>query len=210
MKPFPTVKKLAIIGSAGRRDDAFRITSALYRAAYEKVEGLISALGSVDTLVSGGAAFADHLAVHLFLKGRVPSLRLYLPAHYSLATGRYVEPYRKCPGSITNHWHREFSRKCGGDSLNALRRAILDSGCHSEVRFGFDARNAGIADNADGVVALTFGAGAELKPGGSANTMGICLGKGIPTWHICLPGLELFNPATVRVEPHVVSPPANP
>ena len=198
LTPTSPVHRLAVIGSAGRGEDAKRVTKELYRAMYDRLLAFITELGTVEELGSGGAAFADHLAVLAFLAGKMPRLWLSLPASFVLSTGRFVEPYLKSPGSITNYHHRNFSRAVGGDSLRALRRALLADGCTSDVFLGFEERNAPIAAWADGVIAFTFGDGAILKDGGSARTMARCLARGIPSWHVCLPSMAIYSPAEVR------------
>lgn len=66
---------LAIIGTAGRGTDAAKLSGPLYDAMYRRTLDAMKAWGVRD-LVSGGAAWADHLAVRAFLEGEAGSLRL--------------------------------------------------------------------------------------------------------------------------------------
>jgi hypothetical protein len=187
--------KLAVIGTAGRGDDAPRINRALYVKMAVALKQVLVQVGPISRLVSGGAAVADHLAVGFFLRDLVPALSLHLPASYSRAAREYVEPYPKSAGSISNYWHREFSRKCGGNSLNSIYEALSKPGCSHKIYMGFDLRNAGIAEEADAAVAFTFGADAALKPGGTWGTMEQCLRREIPTYHVDLHTMKIYSPA---------------
>lgn len=193
--PAKSIRRLAVIGTAGRGDDALRVTPELYAQMARTLRGLVEQLGSVECLVSGGAAVSDHLAVGFFLKGLSPTLSVHLPALYSHSAGAYVEPYKKSPGSISNYWHRRFSDRCHGNSLRALGEAMRRPGCASKVHYGFEARNDAIADEADGLVAFTFGSGAALKRGGSWHTMSRALRRSIPTWHVDLNSMQIYSPA---------------
>ena len=187
--------KLAVIGTAGRGEDAPKINRELYVQMAGALKTVIAQVGPIDRLVSGGAAVADHLAVGFFLRDLVPGLSLHLPASYSRSFRAYVEPFPKSAGSISNYWHREFSRKCGGNSLSALYDAITKPGCTSQTYMGFDRRNTAIAEEAEVVVAFTFGAEAVLKRGGTWGTMEQCLRREIPTYHVDLHTMRIFSPA---------------
>ena len=194
--PTPPIRSLAVVGSAGRNEDAPLVTPERYSAMAAALRALIAEIGTVERLVSGGAAFADHLAVGLFLRGEVPKLQLHLPAIFSLSAECFVEPERKSRGAICNHWHRSFSARCGGNSLAALCRAIESPGAEQKVHFGFSTRNAAVAADADALVAFSFGKGAEVKSSwGTAETVRMALERNIQTWHIDLHTMERFCPA---------------
>ena len=68
---------VGIIGTAGRKEDGVRLTEGDYRYL---VEYIGKAVKPNDVLISGGAAWADHVAVQLFLDGKAGGLVLHLPA----------------------------------------------------------------------------------------------------------------------------------
>lgn len=176
---------IAIIGTAGRQDDAPRISLALYDEMYARTVETISEW-KCKSAVSGGAAVSDHLAVRAYLDGHVTELLLYLPAPF--VDGRFVPtPHvRFNPGRTIQNYHEDFSRRCGLDSIGELVAAI-DKGAQSTVIEGFHNRNLEVAQAARSVLAFTFGRGpsgdfdaqdagftkaaaAGLKDGGTAHT----------------------------------------
>jgi len=192
---------IAIIGTAGRDDDAPRINRALYDAMYAHTLEAISAWGC-RTAVSGGAAVADHLSVRAFLDGAVDSLMLFLPARFD---GRRYVPnplVPSNPGQTTNGYHEDFSEACGIDSLHEIAKAIR-KGARTEVHEGFKRRNLEVASACTHMVALTFGKGsppedilpsdagfmdhkaAGLKDGGTQHTWNECW-KASRKRHVCL------------------------
>lgn len=182
---------IGIIGTAGRGSDAEYMSRELYDDMYRR---LIDTLDEwqVDDAVSGGAAWADHLAVRAFLEGYLKDLTLFLPAEFR--DGKFVPDARQQfnPGQTLNYYHDRFSKVCGIDSRRQLAMAI-EAGARARVIPGFHARNAEVARHANFLVAFTFGkastpevsdfcAGEEgyatsraagLKDGGTAHTWGM-------------------------------------
>jgi hypothetical protein len=174
---------LAIIGTAGRGTDAHKLSRQLYDAMYRRTLDAMKEWGDRD-LVSGGAAWADHLAVRAFLKGEAETLRLFLPARF--AGGRYLGPPADA-ARTANHYHDEFSRALGIDTLSEIEEAVR-RGAVVSSHPGFKTRNLEVAAAASHVLAFTFGAGREpavaveadeafgsafdagLKDGGTAHT----------------------------------------
>lgn len=181
---------LAVIGSAGRQQDAKYVTTGLYDAMYDETLRAMRDWGS-RRLTSGGAAFADHLAVRAFNAGEAEALSLFLPAPF--ARGRFVRPNYAANSdwSTANRYHEQFSRACGVDSLAELEEAIA-RGAAVVVRGGFKARNLDVAEAARAMLAFTFGADREpedlpgdhpgfrdhreagLRDGGTAHTWNEC------------------------------------
>lgn len=178
-------RPLAVIGTAGRQDDAERITRALYDEMYART---LETIGDwrCKALVSGGAAVADHLAVRAFLDRRVEALSLFLPAPFVDGKFRPTPHVRFNPGRTIQLYHEDFSRRCGIDSLGELATAI-ERGASVTVIEGFHNRNLEVAAVAGSVLAFTFGTGpsgdfdgedagfskaatAGLKDGGTAHT----------------------------------------
>lgn len=172
-------KSLAIIGSAGRQSDAARMSAELYAAMCSEARTMVRDHG-VRWLVSGGAAFADHVAITLFLEGSVPNLTLFLPAPWDSSAGRYVD---RGDGRTANFYHAGFAEKTGVAGLKEIGEANKGGGSFV-VGQGFKHRNTLVASSSAMVLAFTFGAGsptkdweggtpaimAGLKPGGTSDT----------------------------------------
>lgn len=160
--------KLAIIGTAGRREDADILTRAHWRMMCVIGRTVAVTTGATE-LVSGGAAYADHVAVQLFLDGDVKRLSLHLPADlHPSGFASTSDPYDA--GRVANHYHREFSKVAGIDSLAQLNQAV-GAGAKVSVNLnGFKARNTDVANSADVMLAFTFGQGERLKDSGTKDT----------------------------------------
>jgi hypothetical protein len=146
---------LGVIGSAGRGSDIGNLSPELYEemcdiAAAEALEQ------GVSEAVSGGAAFADHAAVKLFLDGTVSSLRLYLPASFD---GRRFVPDPRVPGNpgrVANDYHEQFRNVCHVEGLAQIAKAI-EAGAVVETFRGFKRRNLEVAGRSRKLLAFTFG-----------------------------------------------------
>jgi hypothetical protein len=185
-------RRLAVIGTAGRQDDAARMTVALYDRMFESLVEMIGRW-KIDAVVSGGAAWSDHLAVRAFLEGVVPNLVLFLPAEFDLAANAFV-PNPKVqfnPGQTLNNYHKAFSRQIGLDTLGEISTALRRNSVVAAVHPGFHRRNSEVASFSNYLVAYTFGnhpsmelkpdhpafvnsKAAGLKDGGTAHTFGEC------------------------------------
>lgn len=191
---------LAVIGSAGRGSDASRMTRVIYDAMYDALTETMEQWGC-RKLVSGGAAFADHLAVRAFLDGAAEELVLFLPAPFG--GGAFED---RGDGRTANRYHRAFSKACDIDSLDELQSALTRA--KYQGYNGFKRRNLEVADAASqGVVAFTFGRDWEtcdihpddaafrsareagLKDGGTAHTWQECW-KAARKRHVSLTRLE--------------------
>lgn len=161
-------RRVAIIGTAGR-DKSKPMNLALWDAM---VADLKFRLAPGDVLISGGAAWADHLAVHAYLKGWCTRLELYLPAPFP--DGRYQGPAQSA-ASAANYYHDLFSRACHLDSLAQLKKAVV-TGAKATAqppRAGYSAmfaRNRQVAAACTAVVAYTFGEGEQPAEGGTLDT----------------------------------------
>ena len=169
---------LAIVGTAGRKDDAAKLSRHHFEAMCVVAEGLLNQLEEnkypISHLVSGGAAWADHVAVRLFLDKKVPNLRLFLPAAWE--DGRYkdngitADPFKN-PGGTANYYHRKFQVATHINSLSEIHSAKAEGAELIPVEKGFYARNALVAKS-DCILAITYGNGNEVKDGGTADTVG--------------------------------------
>jgi hypothetical protein len=167
---------LSIVGTAGRKDDEKRLSKKHFEAMCLVAEGLIDQIREnnypLTHLVSGGAAWADHVAVKLFLDKKVPHLRLFLPAEWQ--NGSYKDtgdrdPFKN-PGGTANHYHKKFQTATNINSLTEIQLAQIEGAELIPVAKGFYARNALVAKS-DFILACTFGKEHEVKDGGTADTI---------------------------------------
>ena len=167
---------LAIIGTAGRKDDAKRLTTNHFKAMCLVAEGLLEQINDsnypITHLVSGGAAWADHVAVRLFLDKKVSGLRLFLPAAFE--DGSYHDNGSKDAwenaGGTANHYHKLFQNSTGVNGLSDILIAKAHGAELIPVLKGFHARNALVAKS-DFLLACTFGQERMVKEGGTADTV---------------------------------------
>lgn len=174
---------IGIIGSAGRRGDGAKVTRQAWSAAAQTVLALVAPFATAGPLHlhSGGAAFADHLAVILpvLLGTATPVfLHLYFPCRLTEVgfedTG--IMDWRRNPGGALNRYHYAFSRALGcvpGTSLGELNQVAHEANTRVEIHFGFHSRNAAVARAAkDVLIATTFAERAtdDIPDGGTAHT----------------------------------------
>lgn len=177
------MNNIAIIGTAGR-DKTKRMDLVLWQRMLN--HALIN-IPRGSHVVSGGAAWADHLAVVLFMRGHAKGLTLHLPAPFR---GGCFKGPSKSSASAANWYHQKFSEAVGIDSLADIDMALRVLRCEhtcepSQIGFGgMFARNAKVAADADIVYAYTFGEGDEPADGGTKHTWDLCKGK---RTHVSLP-----------------------
>jgi len=166
--------RIAIIGTAGRKADGNKLNKELYGKMFHAAQKIIGGWNLTDiTLVSGGAAWADHIAVSLYLaKFMNCKLELHLPCPFDVQNTRFydtgVVDFRTNPGGTANYYHRQFSQKMGGSTLTSMARILPDIRVFDNYKGLFD-RNNGVA-RVDYMIAFTFGYGQIPKDGGTKNT----------------------------------------
>lgn len=177
------MSRIAIIGTAGRGKQV--MTRELWdwmvgSAKHRVPEG--------SHVVSGGAAWADHLAVELALCGHVDQLTLHLPAPFDKC---FVGPHGSA-GAISNFYHHHFSRIIGRRSLSDIEKVIQMIGVTvtyepvSRDASTMFSRNLKVA-SCERMLAYTFGRCGVPADGGTKDTWNKC--RGIRT-HIELPIFE--------------------
>lgn len=182
--------KIAIIGTAGR-DKTKPMSLALWHWMINAAKEVIPA---GEHLISGGAAWADHVAVQLYLEGYAKELTLHFPA--PLASRGFEGPSNSS-ASAANYYHDRFSYMIGQTSIRDLHNAI-SKGARStciESRIGYSGmfeRNKRVAKDAEGMLAFTFGQGNVPADGGTKDTWDQCKGARL---HLSLPILEQPFPA---------------
>lgn len=176
---------LAIIGTAGRKEDEAKLTLPMWREVYKGVR-VRTRMMLVEALASGGAAWADHLAVQLYLADEVKSLHLFLPAPFEGGRFRDTGGFGvQNPGGTTNYYHRKFSAKLNINSLADISAAIEKGATVTVDTGGFFGRNSLVAEATDSVLALTFGTRDYAGVWVDANTAGLKDGGTTHTWNKC-------------------------
>jgi hypothetical protein len=167
---------VSIIGTAGRKSDANKLNAELFAKmvvqAKQTIETTWGLFPENVELVSGGAAWADHVAVRLFLNNPEYRIRLELPAAWeeNQFADSGTKDWKQNHGRVANHYHSEFEKKSGIHSLEDIqvakeRDAVLNA--HTK---GFFARNAIVAKS-EYLIAFTFGKNSQPpKDSGTLHT----------------------------------------
>ena len=194
---------VAIVGTAGRKNDAARMSRELFERMCQRTTQIIERELHLDwkniCIQSGGAAWSDHVAVRLFLqRPETTALKVYLPcpldgnARYR-DTGSY--DWRTNPGRTSNFYHSQFTKAIGTDSLQELltaqqRGAVLDTS-----GTGFHSRNSMIA-KCDILIAFSWSDGDQPWDGGTSDTWRKCKGRKV---HVPL-SLLCIEPESKRIK----------
>ena len=164
--------RIAIVGTSGRGDnnETENMTSELYAKMLEIAEQYLLKAQELDdavSLISGGAAWSDHLAVSLHLKYKVP-LILHLPCKF---TDKFVPGDNSSKqwgtAKTANELHQKFSAVVGFDSLAQLEQVQKTAIKYGQ---GFLARNTQIVENADWLLAFSWSTSDKKITGGTGDT----------------------------------------
>jgi hypothetical protein len=140
------------------------------------IEGRFKCTLADVQLVSGGAAWGDHVAVALFLKGLVAGLTLYLPCEWvtgsnpSHLTKGKSRSWKTNPGLLANERHMSFSDAIGRDTLKEIEAARLKGARIITDYRGFHRRNYAVAQAAARLIAFTWGVGYAPSSRGTLDT----------------------------------------
>jgi hypothetical protein len=191
--------RVAIVGSIGREDEAKQMSKELYQKMQNIVKKILQERGYQTkdiTFVGGGNAFAEHLAVSLFLESSESRLELYLPCTLDQLFGS-----SSATGIFLVKRHRTFSEKVffkPNTSLEHLKEAIKRGAQIKEIKEGISERNLYVAQSVDLLIAFTFSSRHDqLKiNGGASDVWQKCtLGEKI---HISLLDIDSFNSKTAK------------
>lgn len=164
------MSRIGLIGSAGRKDDASKISRDLYRRMVKDARDIIHKEAQKPyELVSGGAAFSDHLAITLYLLGFADSLTLYFPC---LWIPDFGFDSQNPAGKTANYYHNQFSTKLGSKptaTLQGIQKAINKGAVCHEIEAGFHARNILVGKDLDLLIAYTFSSTGLPKNGGTSH-----------------------------------------
>jgi len=180
---------IAVIGTAGRQGLHHQMDLSTVKWMEQQV---IELAAWTARLISGGAAWADHTAVRLFLNHRIqfPELELFLPCPWRYDRVRFqdsgIRDWRTNPGGTANYYHRLYKERTGIDSLAEINQAIQE-GAKTHVGSGFHGRNTQVAATATQLIAFTFGQGDEPDDGGTLHTWHEAKKCGVECIHKTLP-----------------------
>jgi len=158
---------LGIIGTAGRREDQGLLGPYHFDRMVKAVVTLMDRL-SLDPktvkVVSGGAAWADHVAVTLALDHIIEpeNLTLFIPVpleYYGYEGPQDHAVYKK-QGETANYYHKLFSRTIGRDSIKEIHTAVKWGASLRDDVMGFMPRNSLVAKACQHGHLLAFTAGA--------------------------------------------------
>lgn len=159
---------VGIVGTAGREPSTISRLTVLYPMMVQTVMGLVT---PDDVLQSGGAAWADHVAVSIFKiwsrQGLNPKINLFLPCEFNLTGCYFTGTGAQAKTAWTaNNYHRIFSEAVGSNTLLGLAEVLRMPGCEWYVGEGFFARNLDVG-NCDLLIAQTFAVGSYPADGGT-------------------------------------------
>eukprot|EP00735_Rhodelphis_limneticus_P008881 TRINITY_DN2350_c0_g1::TRINITY_DN2350_c0_g1_i1::g.20848::m.20848 TRINITY_DN2350_c0_g1::TRINITY_DN2350_c0_g1_i1::g.20848 ORF type:complete len:250 (-),score=11.29,sp/Q5UP22/YR261_MIMIV/30.50/7e-19 TRINITY_DN2350_c0_g1_i1:232-981(-) len=207
--------RVSIIGSAGGHcspDQLKYMNSALFskmkEAALRVMQSAIAPEEDVH-LLSGGAAWSDHVAVQIFLDNHAASLTLHLPTKWvqgsSSSATHTPSPsfsdngshdWRVNPGRMSNQYHRKFSDAIRRNSLLEIHRAIEKGAKHIDSYKGFHARNDAVAKNCDLLIAFSWSIESKPADGGTSYTWNKCPLPKEKKFHISL--YDLITPISQK------------
>lgn len=158
---------VGVIGSAGRKEDASKMTKQLYQwmyrdAGYRIVKFFEESDHDELHFHSGGAAWADHLVVSLMKSGIGDAATLHLPTRFHTKYARFSDG--NPTGKTANYYHEQFSEKLEQDTLAGLAHFMLDPRVRAIQYKGFFPRNIGIGEASELLLAYTWGPGKQPKP----------------------------------------------
>lgn len=170
---------VAIIGTANRKKELLsKMSVELYEKMVKRAHKTIVNDLNLDMsnviLVSGGAAWSDHVAVSLFNRYCYNALKLYIPCDWkeSKYHDNGARGWRHNPGYSANLYHRQFSDIMLCDTLKEIEES-RQNGAVLYVQDGFHARNTCIAES-DNLIAFTWANNENEITGGSRDTWRKC------------------------------------
>jgi|SRR5579872_589841 len=164
--------RLAVIGTSGR-DPKDSVRLELKHLAWMK-ENVITYISNVINrptqdiiLVSGGSAWADHVAVQLFREGGFGGLELYLPSEFNTKSHIFKNTHE---GRELNKIHQHCQDKTGLPIFEELTSVnSKKNGVKIVIQRGFKPRNTLVARGCDHLIAFTFDLSVPTK-GGTLDT----------------------------------------
>lgn len=164
--------RLAIIGTSGRSpNDLKMLTKAHMEWMVNNVKFYIREVLKISPeqiiLVSGGSAWADHIAVQLYLGKEFAGIELYLPSRFDAKHQRYINTHE---GRKLNALHKQCQEKTDYPVFQELASTVSSKKCKVTIQRGFLPRNTLVARNCDYLIAFTFSKTDTPENGGTLDT----------------------------------------
>lgn len=172
------MKTLAVIGTAGRGEDSRKLNIFHWKRMRDSVEKVFQ-LEGCEKIVSGGAAWADHIGATYAACNGIP-LRIWMPE-------------KKKDLEIAKYYHKKFGKVIKNDTWKFYERDNIEGRFEIHYYGGFKDRNTLVANEADVWLAMTFGHREKVKDGGTADTVNKMLLRGINGYHLDLNTLKLYK-----------------
>jgi hypothetical protein len=161
---------LLTAGTAGRGSTISVLSLDVYDLMHIAHLSVIESY-NVKTIVSGGAAWSDHLAVRAYLEGYIESLRLNIPGAFDTNKCVFVTRDRKDNANhikAANYYHSLMEGK-GIPSRKQIKEAI-EKGAQVYSYQDFFRRNIVSTQMSRRMVAFTFATGDTPADGGTKFT----------------------------------------
>jgi hypothetical protein len=161
---------LLTAGTAGRGTTIQSLSIEAYDLMYAAHKGVIQ-FYDVHTIVSGGAAWGDQLAIRAYLEGDIESLRINIPGMFDTKSCTFKVRDRNDKADhikTCNHYHSQMEGK-GIPSRKQIAEAI-EKGAQVYSYQDFFRRNIVSTQMARRMVAFTFASGDTPADGGTKFT----------------------------------------
>lgn len=181
---------VSVIGTSGR-NTMDKLNAELYEKMITMTKDIIDNTFKLDPkniiLISGGAAWCDHIAVSLFLENYTNNSRLYIPCEWDFINKMYKRSYTEHDCARTaNYYHINFSKIIKRNSLHEIDKAVKN-GLILDTSFpGFKNRNTAVSQS-NYIIAFTFSKGNSPETGGTRDTWNKSKTKN--KIHICIDDL---------------------
>jgi len=171
---------VSIIGSASSKGN-IQWENLLNKKTWEKlcqqaedyISSHISNQWSNIHLISGGAAWCDHIAIYLYLKHLDSHLTLHFPCKWDSTQKRFINNgqshWAANPGKLANSYHRSFTQKISEDTLGQIQLAIDKGAIIYDHYKGFHDRNSAVGKSQH-MIAFSFSQTNEPTDGGTSHT----------------------------------------
>lgn len=164
---------IGIIGVAHGQTLNLDVWNRMCQTAEHYITSKIDSDWSHIHLVSGGAAWSDHVAVYLYMQHPEAKLTLHLPCRWDHIHQQFVDNggshWAHNPGRLANKYHHMFTQMVGFNSLQQLETVMTQGASIVDHYKGFHARNRVVGD-VQCLLAFSYAPGDKPVTGGTLYT----------------------------------------